>query len=319
MLGSSIATTSPNTLTSTAAKDVLDDILFTLGTDGDGAILNRSSTLTANTALTNVLIGTPVTPALAANSLIIANKTQDGDVLFAVNDGGNSQGLIWLDGSAGTLNFPLGVTMGDTKAINTGLANDDYFTIGAVDNDDNLIDEMMRFVGSATPHITIGAPSAYGLKLDPTISGVIFGDLSDSYDLLLRLYSANELTIRNYADDTFKGMILGTLRFNAALEPAANACEFRAPNTNDQYLLGMARDNDVGRVEIWRMQGAADPSFKIGNNGNAIEGTYAGSVGLHGATPVAQAAHIADSAGDDAAAVNAILVVLENHGLVATS
>jgi len=85
--------------------NILDNILFTHGTDGDIASLLRSATLTANTALTNVLIGTPVTPALAANSLIVSNVTADGDILFAVNDGGNSKGLFWLDGSAGTVNF----------------------------------------------------------------------------------------------------------------------------------------------------------------------------------------------------------------------
>ena len=35
--------------------------------------------------------------------------------------------------------------------------------------------------------------------------------------------------------------------------------------------------------------------------------------------PASRAAHIANSAGDDAVAVNAILVVLENLGFVATS
>ena len=36
-------------------------------------------------------------------------------------------------------------------------------------------------------------------------------------------------------------------------------------------------------------------------------------------TPQARAAHIADTAGADAAAVNAILVVLENLGFLATA
>jgi hypothetical protein len=43
------------------------------------------------------------------------------------------------------------------------------------------------------------------------------------------------------------------------------------------------------------------------------------SIGFLGATPVVRAAHIADAAGDDAATVNAILVVLENLGFIATS
>jgi len=124
MFGATAITSSTaNRLASTATPDVLDNILFTLGTSKDIAQLLRTATLTANTALTNVLIGTPVTPALAANSLIVSNVTADGDMLFAVNDGGHSQGLIWLDGDTATLNFPLGatsggdVTMADAKNI----------------------------------------------------------------------------------------------------------------------------------------------------------------------------------------------------------
>lgn len=79
---------------------VNDDILFNLGTTSDGAILNRSTTLNANTALTGVIIGTPVTPALAANSLIIANITADGDVLIVGNDGGHSRVALFFDASA---------------------------------------------------------------------------------------------------------------------------------------------------------------------------------------------------------------------------
>jgi hypothetical protein len=42
-------------------------------------------------------------------------------------------------------------------------------------------------------------------------------------------------------------------------------------------------------------------------------------IGFLGAAAVTRAAHIADASGDDAAAVNAILVVLENLGFIATS
>jgi hypothetical protein len=80
---------------------VNDDVLLTLGTDADGVALLRSATLNADTALTGVLIGTPDTHALAANSLIIANKTADGDVLIAGNDGGTSRQILYADVSTG--------------------------------------------------------------------------------------------------------------------------------------------------------------------------------------------------------------------------
>lgn len=83
-----------------------DDELLKLGTDSDQVLLNRSATLTANTALAGVLIGTPDVDAIAANSLIIGNATADGDMVFAINDGGTSKSLLWLDGSAGELHLP---------------------------------------------------------------------------------------------------------------------------------------------------------------------------------------------------------------------
>lgn len=95
-----------------------DDVKLELGADSDGVLLNRSTILNADTALTGVLIGTPDTPALAANSIILSNVTADGDMVLAINDGGTSKGLIFLDGSAGTLNFPLGAIAGDD--INVG-------------------------------------------------------------------------------------------------------------------------------------------------------------------------------------------------------
>lgn len=82
---------------------VEDDVLFGFGTDGDIVLVNRSTTLAANTAVTNALLGTPVTPALAADSLILSNRTADGDFLLAANLGGNSQAWVWVDASAGTM------------------------------------------------------------------------------------------------------------------------------------------------------------------------------------------------------------------------
>lgn len=84
------------------AKTVADDILLGLGTGADGVLLNRSTVLNANTALTGVMIGTPVTPAVAANSLLISNVTASGDYLLALNNGGNSQAWQWVDASGGT-------------------------------------------------------------------------------------------------------------------------------------------------------------------------------------------------------------------------
>ncbi len=79
---------------------VADDVKFNLGTDGDIAAVLRSTVLNANTTLTGAIVGTPVTPAQAANSFILANKTADGDMLFVTQTGGNSHAFMWYDTSA---------------------------------------------------------------------------------------------------------------------------------------------------------------------------------------------------------------------------
>jgi len=61
--------------------------------------------LNANTTLAGVVVGTPVTPAVAANSLILGNITADGDVMMATQTGGHSHAFLWYDTSAAILRF----------------------------------------------------------------------------------------------------------------------------------------------------------------------------------------------------------------------
>lgn len=104
---------------------ITDGGLFNLGIDADWTALNRVATLNANTALTGALVGTPVTPALAANSLIIAGKTADGDILIATQTGGNSQAAMFVDASANTTDlFTAGVRIArvSSAGLTLGLA-----------------------------------------------------------------------------------------------------------------------------------------------------------------------------------------------------
>ncbi len=83
-------------------QTVVDDVPWTWGTDNNWAVLNRASSLGANTPLANVLVGSPVTPAIAADSLIISSIIE-GDVLMAARRGANSEAFLHYDGSVGTL------------------------------------------------------------------------------------------------------------------------------------------------------------------------------------------------------------------------
>lgn len=86
----------------------------------------------------------------------------------------------------------------------------------------------------------------------------------------------------------------------------------------DYYTL-KAFDTGGSLVEIARISGAAEPWIGLGKDSDVVKATYDDKLGFYSATPVTQASHITDTGGDDATAVNAILVVLENLGLVAAS
>lgn len=77
-----------------------NDTLLKFGATGS-VLLNRSSTLAADTALASVLIGTPESQAIAADSLMISNVVASGDIALYVNKGGASQMVLWADGDTG--------------------------------------------------------------------------------------------------------------------------------------------------------------------------------------------------------------------------
>lgn len=80
-----------------------DNQAFNIGTTS--AQYYKSTSTLANTVVAGVLIGTPVTPALAADTFILSNLIASGDILLATQVGGNSQAAIFVDGSAGTVSL----------------------------------------------------------------------------------------------------------------------------------------------------------------------------------------------------------------------
>jgi len=159
------------TLNPTTTVIIPDDKLFTLGTDGDGVLLNVSAGLAANTALTGVLIGTPVAYALAANSIVLANVTAAGDMGFAVNNGGHSQLFIHMDTSTGELNLRPSVVIAarsdiqpygnilfqtSTSIMQAPNSNNAYVQIKAKTNSGSMT-EIERWAGAAIPYVSHGA------------------------------------------------------------------------------------------------------------------------------------------------------------------
>ena len=80
-----------------------DNLLWSRSSNG--VIVSVPDGLATNTALRGVLVGTPVTPALTAYSVIISNIVVSADMIMAGNRGGNSEAFLTYDSSAGTLTF----------------------------------------------------------------------------------------------------------------------------------------------------------------------------------------------------------------------
>ena len=78
-----------------------DDAGIDLGLCSDQVIFNRSTSLSADAEVTGVIEGTSDHLGVAANSLIVSNVTNDGDIMFLGSDGGVSKGLLKLCGANG--------------------------------------------------------------------------------------------------------------------------------------------------------------------------------------------------------------------------
>ena len=82
-------------------QNVLDDKLLTLGDDRDGVFVLNTAGLSADAELTGVIEGTSDHLGHAANTHIISNITNDGDIHILVSKAGNSHTAFLADASTG--------------------------------------------------------------------------------------------------------------------------------------------------------------------------------------------------------------------------
>lgn len=213
----------------TAASDIADDVIFSLGTSSDQALISRSTAYTANAVLTGVLVGTPVTPDLAANSLIIGGITASGDFLLALNRGGNSENYIWADSSAGdlTLYAPAGEILlnptTDVQILNgTGLivGATSQVTISDGDGSTNLVPEM-QVLGTAAADGSLLVAS-FNTTNDRTVSPHI---------ALVKGAAATQVATTAVADNEVCGSIISYASDSADFETPVAAIEFVVDET----------------------------------------------------------------------------------------
>ena len=130
----------------------------------------------------------------------------------------------------------------------------------------------------------------------PLAGGTMTGDIDLLLNSLLTTNhrvedeSSSWFRLRNRGDTDWGNLKIGSVGIYNHIYWQVTAKTVQAANSDDAYIKIMARDNGVGVVEIARLQGGADPSFRIGNDGNVLVGTYGGLIGFFDATPVAQRA-----------------------------
>jgi len=177
-----------------------DDVRFAVGTTSDTVLFNRSTALSADAEISNVIVGTSNHQGVAANSLIVSNITTDGDIIMLVSDGGNSLEVLLANGDTGDLVLGHGMatvnlktasgdivlTAGDENVF-SGTTSNRFSTLGVVDDD-------VRFaLGSTADTVLVNRSTA--LSADAELTSVIVGTSNHQG------VAANSLVLSNITSD----------------------------------------------------------------------------------------------------------------------
>lgn len=128
----------------TVLATVLDDIGLAFGKDKDAVLVLRSTSLSADAELNDVIEGTSDHQGVAANSLIISNITDDGDIIILVSDGGTSKEAILVNADVADLQLGHGMA---TVVVKT--ASGDI----TVDPENDLVISLSDAAGARTVFI----------------------------------------------------------------------------------------------------------------------------------------------------------------------
>lgn len=172
------------TITSSQVIQIEDGLILALGTTQDQAMVNRATSLNANTALTGVIVGTPVVAAIPANSLIVSNVTADGDQVFMGQTGGNSQEWLRYDASAKLVVFNEDSGDVDFRVESNGNAN-----MLVIDAGNDAIGIGGAAVANQTVTVTNAAVAATGrvMKLSGTIAAAALTDGYGAFEVDITL------------------------------------------------------------------------------------------------------------------------------------
>ena len=114
-----VTNTNPQVFVSVVEFRVADNVAVTLGSDSDVQILLRPTTIAADAEVTDLIEGTSNHQGVAADSLVMSNLTNDGDIIMLVSDGGNSVEALRVEGASSTLDLGFGMLISKLMAAST--------------------------------------------------------------------------------------------------------------------------------------------------------------------------------------------------------
>lgn len=88
------------------------------------------------------------------------------------------------------------------------------------------------------------------------------GNKLKTTDHIIKQGGTTELYLMLSDDITYSNFRLGYIDLHTGLYMGGDALSIFGPNTDDTHFKLQARDNGVGRIEVARLQGAADPYFQ---------------------------------------------------------
>lgn len=246
--------------------------------------VNIVSALSANTTRAGVLLGTPVTTAIAANSLAISNTVQSGDIAFYANRSGNSEEYLFIDGSAGQLKL---TSPADNLLINTKLLNKTV-RLNSITDSTTTSGDLIGFQSKPRTGVA-GTQSVYGCQISAQISDAIALTGSGSIigghvDVFVRGTSAGtiagdvrglqiELTTDDAGTRNITGYVTG-LRIRKAFSAGTvtgkqSAIRIEKPEvqTGSENYDGAFEFTGAGS-DMW----SDDPTTELNNPGGTVKG-----------------------------------------------
>ncbi len=224
--------------------NMLDDILFTLGTNNDQVLLNRSSILNADTTLTGVVVGASrETQAIAADSLMISNITSNGDIAMYVNKGGHTQMVLWADGSTG-----------DTAILAASGQSVDMYIGGSKIFDLTNDGTKSTLMGLSGDYWRIGDAATTNHSLNSEDDLMVTGELEVDGDAM---FDGTTITF---------GVSSNVAIFSGITMADTKAIKTPSGGTGDYFLLQAYDEDLTGLVEAARVFSANDPYFSMGGS-----------------------------------------------------